>query len=110
METASNAWPAMAFFTATTMRAGVSLGPAGTVTGAVPPPPLPLRWVPPTSMTRTFIVLLRSVPASDFLRELVGFLRPPRPGLVLVHRARSMDDGVDDGPRRLDHVLPGEER
>src|SRR5262245_66456399 len=53
---------------------------------------------------------LPRIPAAHALDELVGFLRPPRAGLVLVHRAGAMNDRVNDGPGGLDNVLAGEER
>src|SRR5262249_27628072 len=53
---------------------------------------------------------LPRIPAAHALDELVGFLRPPRAGLVLVHRAGAMNDRVNDGPGGLDDVLAGEER
>src|SRR5262249_13547383 len=52
---------------------------------------------------------LPRIPAAHALDELVGFLRPPRAGLVLVHRAGAMNDRVNDGPGGLDDVLAGEE-
>src|SRR5262249_39769135 len=53
---------------------------------------------------------LPRVPAAHALDELVGFLRPPRAGLVLIHRAGAVNDRVNDGPGGLDDVLAGEER
>src|SRR6476646_2071574 len=67
---------------------------------------------PPTpcaAMSKIQLDLPR-VPAAHALDELVGFLRPPRAGLVLVHRAGAVNDRVNDGPGGLDDVLAGEER
>src|SRR5262249_21313382 len=53
---------------------------------------------------------LPRVPAAHAFDELVGFLRPPRAGLVLIHWAGAVNDRLNDGPGGLDDVLAGAER
>src|SRR5437762_2188107 len=72
----------------------------------------------PSTITRRYIcgpavsvfALLGRVPPADVRHERVRFFRSPRARLVVVHRAWSVNHRIDDGPGRLDDVLPREER
>src|SRR5205085_911134 len=50
------------------------------------------------------------VPSTNLFHQFVGLARSPRSALVFVKGARAVQDGIDDGPRRLDDVLAREER
>src|SRR5947199_3064851 len=52
----------------------------------------------------------RAVPSADLRRQRRGLRGAPAGGLVLVHGRRRAENGLDDRPRRLDGVLPREER
>src|SRR5258708_7313861 len=52
---------------------------------------------------------VRGVPTTYMGNQRVGLVRSPRSWLVVVHGARPVNDGIDDGPSRFDHVLAREE-
>ena len=52
----------VSFFTSSAMRAAFMSGPDGIFTGLSGPPMLTLMFVPPTSMTRTFIAVCSNLP------------------------------------------------
>src|SRR5205814_1725235 len=60
-------------------------------------------------MQRRAVCSLRGMPPANILNEPVSLARSPGARLVLVHGAGPMDNRIDDGPSRFDHVLTRKE-